>query len=74
MRKIQRASKNRILAFSTIGLVIAGFAMLTLDSPYWLISALFFVVAVLIPLLSIMWKISCWVDYQIQKFLNHEEL
>ncbi|MBM3905043.1 MAG: hypothetical protein FJ357_07935 [Thaumarchaeota archaeon] len=63
-------TKNKILAYCTIGFFIAGILSLTLDSPYWLISSLFFVIAALIPMTSIMWKISCWLDYQTRKFLN----
>lgn len=67
-------TRQKALAYSTLAFFALGIAFLMLDSPYWIVSALFFVIAILIPIVSIMWKIACWADYQIQKFLNSEDL
>lgn len=72
--RVSSSTKNRILAYCVSGALIAGILSLLLESPYWLISSVFFVIAILIPTVSIMWKISCLADSQIQKFLNDRGL
>ncbi len=54
--------RNVILFRITIGFFIMGGILFILDRPYWYYSIPVFTIAILIPLVLWMWKISGWAD------------
>jgi len=65
--------QNRILAITTIFLFVMGIIVFTLEQPYWYYSIIILFIAILIPILKVMWNIAGWGDKQYQRYFGDHD-
>jgi len=65
-------STMSVRAFITIILFIASGILFFMDRPYWYFGILTLTVAILIPLISAMWKIAGWGANKVEEFTHKD--